>query len=129
MDRARVPYRRRGHVDDRSDSRLERGGHWNAEEDPPHSKGSVVRFAPIAALAVVLIAACASAFSMLIWEPAADPPAAATPHRRFGPVGTNAVRPGPAGREIRRWPGRKEPLLCAHSVARPTRGAERAGML
>lgn len=87
MDRARLPYRRRGHDDDRAYNRLEGGEQWNADQDTVRSKGSVARFAPIAALAVVLIAACASAFSMLIWEPAADPPAAATPTVASGQSG------------------------------------------
>ena len=34
---------------------------------------SATRFAVVGGLALLIIAACASAFSMLVWDPAADP--------------------------------------------------------
>ncbi len=40
-------------------------------------KRSVADFAIIGGLALLFIAACASAFSMLVWDPVADPTAAA----------------------------------------------------
>jgi hypothetical protein len=41
-------------------------------------KRAAARFAVIGGLAILLIAACASAFSMLVWDPAADPTATAS---------------------------------------------------
>ena len=41
-------------------------------------KRIAARFALIGGLAILLIAACASAFSMLVWDPAADPTATAS---------------------------------------------------
>jgi hypothetical protein len=38
--------------------------------------GSAARFAVVGGLALLIIAACASAFSMLVWDPVSDP----TPH-------------------------------------------------
>jgi hypothetical protein len=55
-----------------------RGRDTYPEHDMLPWKGPVARFAAIGTLALLLITACASAFSMLIWEPAADPPAAAS---------------------------------------------------
>ncbi len=59
-------------------------------------KRSAVGVAVIGGLALLLVAACASAFSMLIWEPAADPVAAAAPAVVSGRSGR--VQPG----EVRR---------------------------
>lgn len=75
MDRAMLPRRPRGHDEDRADMSLGGGEQWNDDQQSLPWRSSAARFAPIAALALVLITACASAFSMLIWEPAADPPA------------------------------------------------------
>ena len=41
-------------------------------------KGRVVRFVLTVGIALILLAACASVFSMLIWSPAVDPAAAIT---------------------------------------------------
>ncbi len=95
MDRATPPRRRRGHDTYPEHNRLERGEHRSPDHDEVPSKGPLARFAAMGALAVLLIAACASAFSMLIWEPAADPPAAASPvvSGQFGRE-ASATRPG-----------------------------------
>jgi hypothetical protein len=95
MDRATPPRRRRGHDTYSEHNRLERGEQCGADDDELPSRGPVARFAAIGALALLLITACASAFSMLIWEPAADPPAA-----------TSLVVSGQSGREASAtWPG------------------------
>jgi hypothetical protein len=55
------------------------------ENLPPER--SAARFAVIGALALLLIAACASAFSMLAWNPMAHPTTAtAVLSERSGPV-------------------------------------------
>lgn len=73
-----MPRRSRGHDEDRADVRLGGGGQWVDDQELHPWRGSAARFVPVAALALVLIAACASAFSMLIWEPDAEPPAPVT---------------------------------------------------
>ena len=79
MDRTILPRRRRGYDKDRVNMRLGEGEQWGDDQEPLSWRSSVARFAPVVGLVLVLIAACASAFAMLIWEPAAGPPASATP--------------------------------------------------
>lgn len=95
MDRATPPRLRRGHDTYPEHNRFKRGEQYSPNHDDVPSKGPLARFAAMGALAVLLIAACASAFSMLIWEPAADPPAAASPvvSGQFGRE-ARATRPG-----------------------------------
>lgn len=95
MDRATPPRRWRGHDTYPEHDRFERGEQYSPDHDEVPSKGPLAPFAAMGALAVLLIAACASAFSMLIWEPATDPPAAASPvvSGQFGRE-ASATRPG-----------------------------------
>jgi hypothetical protein len=101
MDRATSPRRRRGHDTYPEHNRLESGEQYSPDHDEIPSKGPLARLAAMGALAVLLIAACASAFSMLIWEPAGDPPAAASPVVS-GRVGREASATRPGVQDIRR---------------------------
>lgn len=65
-------------------------------QDPLARKRFAAPFAVIGGLILLFIAACASAFSMLIWEPAADPTApAAFP---VAPSQCERVQPHPTRR-------------------------------
>lgn len=95
MEGATPPRRRRGHDAYPEHNRWEREEQYTANLDGLAPKGPVARFAVIGALALLLVTACASAFSMLIWEPAADPPAITAPLVSSQPGReANATRPG-----------------------------------
>ena len=75
MEKVYLSGRLCGQGEERADNQLEAREQWHEAPDVlPRRR--LTRFAPVAALGFVLIAACASAFSMLIWEPAAGPPTA-----------------------------------------------------
>lgn len=111
MHRAILPHRPRGHDEDRADMSLGRGEQWNDDQEPLPWRGFAARIAPSLALALVLITACASAFSMLIWEPAADPPASVT--SIVDSSQSEHVLPGKARRVRKFTGGREGTSLCS----------------
>ncbi len=116
MNRDRMARRRGGHDEDRPYTRLREGEQTSMERDALGWKDSVARFAPVAALVIVLLAACASAFSMLIWEPAADPAAAAVPTVASGHSGR--LLSAQTRRDGRFAGARREEILCSLVHAR-----------
>jgi hypothetical protein len=129
VDRATPPRRRRGHDTYPEPNRLARGDRSSSDHDGLASTSTLRRLAAVGALALLLIAACASAFSMLIWEPAADPPAAA-PRVVSGQSGREASATGPGvsgysqvtfhGAEGRRRSGCGGQGRCSGESAAPT---------
>lgn len=111
MDRAMLPRQPRGHEEDRANMSWRGGEQWIDDQAPLPWKGSATRFAPIVGLVLVLIAACASAFSMLLWEPAAGPPASVTPIVDSSKSGE--VLPGRTRRVMNSAGGREGRSLCS----------------
>jgi len=88
-------------------------------------KRIAARFALIGGLAILLIAACASAFSMLVWDPAADPAATASNAvalERSGQV-------GPTQRVEKFGESRDRKILCSLIRAPIRRGRHLLRML
>ncbi len=80
-------------------------------QDTHSWKRSAARFGVIGGLALLLIAACASAFSMLVWDPAADPGAAAVSAVASGRSGR--VQPNQTQRVERFGEGWDRKILCS----------------
>ncbi len=74
-------------------------------------KRTAVRFAVIGGLAILLIAACVSAFSMLVWDPAADPTATASNAVGLGRSGR--VEPNQTKRVEKFEESRDRKILCS----------------
>ncbi len=74
-------------------------------------KRAAKRFAVISSLALLLIAACASAFSMLVWDPAADPTPAAV--SAVGSGRSGRVQPDQTQRVEKFGESRNGKILCS----------------